>query len=41
MIESKDEERIGIAEHALVEGQSIAGLIDALKDGHRVPRLRR
>src|SRR3954453_2863533 len=38
MIESKDEEGIGIRQHAFIEWQPVAGLVDALKHWYRMAR---
>ena len=38
VIESKDEQRIGVRKHAFVERQSVSRLIDALKDGYDMSR---
>ena len=38
MIKAEDHQRVGIGEHALVERQSLPGLIDALEDVYRLAR---
>ena len=36
MVEAKHHQRVGVGEHALVDRQLVAGLIDALEDGNRM-----
>src|SRR5687767_9374403 len=38
VVESKDEQRIRISEHAFIERQPVAGLVHTLKDWHGMPR---
>ena len=38
LIQAEDHQRVRVREHALVEREPLPGLIDALVDGHGVPR---
>ena len=37
MVEAEHHQRVGVGQHAFVDRELVAGLVDALEDGHWVP----